>query len=767
MKNNILRPVDRTVNVLIGESYPVVKEVYEHLGEINNLQTASDNLNEITANLPKIKEVEANLPNINSVASNETNININAENIEHIKGAKGYADSANQSAVAAKASEDASKKHEDKCQEFVDSVDTYLTDFPHVVETLKEVEDYPHDGFFAIGGHGDPGQHGHDISNRFVKANGSTELRTLGERFADIVNVKDYGAKGDGVTDDTKAFEDAVAKSNGKLLVFVPEGSYYLAKRIKGIFFSYGKVSTTHKLNIIDLSSWKTNRFVDKIDLGIIFTAKIPKSSTGLRMHLQGFCTDGEDKVFIGMRSGDESVQIIRRYSFSTGDVFDKEFSNLSHINDMTYFDGKLYVAPMSSGNARSVVVIDATTLIEERAIELSFPAYAIAYDSLTDRFYVGGGGSHYAYTRDFVQEREIPIVFPSWAPSTGQGLGAYNGLLFFPRSGKSDISIQEAVLIFDSESGELVHKYHCGQSIGELESVDFFKGSMLLGANAGAYEFPFYIADFDLNADSKYPITTDTTFAEHSHYFQSDAIVLDTKTIFVDASAKTAGVGSEESPFNSLSHALWCAANTKKPCRTYIYMTGDFTDAPMTVVQGFTRLLCFYQWSEKPEAILPPLRLYDVSSMRLGDIRIKGTWSDGYDTTCLNIDESTVDIRGTKFDVPSTATQPDFIVNGLRSTVHYDKADFSRVMNLPKKALIRQHQGSLILKSSIANTTFPVGYSGVRFESYGATYTQYADCRKSIKMMVYTGGKNSAAFDSKGDNTVFVPEPTPQVMGE
>lgn len=667
---------------------------------------------------------------------------------------------------AAKSAEEA-KKFAQICEEIKQNIFIYSWDIPHVVETINDVENYPYDGYFWVGGHGDPGQHGHDISNRFVKANGSTELRTLGERFSDVVNVKDFGAKGDGVTDDTKAFEDAVAKSNGKLLVFVPEGSYNLTKRIKGIFFSYGKVITTLKLNIIDLSSWKTNRFVDKIDLGIIFTAKIPKSSSGLRMHLQGFCTDGEDKVFIGMRSGDESVQIIRRYSFSTGDVFDKEFSNLSHINDMTYCDGKLYVAPMSSGNARSVVVIDATTLIEERSIALSFPAYAIAYDSLTDRFYVGGGGSHYAYTRDFVQEREIPIVFPSWAPRTGQGLGAYNGLLFFPRSGKSDISIQEAVLIFDSESGELVHKYHCGQSIGELESVDFFKGSMLLGANAGAYEFPFYIADFDLNADSKYPITTDTTFAEHSHYFQSDTIALDTKTIFVDASAKTAGVGSEESPFNSLSHALWCAANTKKPCRTYIHMTGDFTDAPMTVVQGFTRLLCFYQWSGKPEAILPPLRIYDVSSMRLGDIRIRGTWTEGNDTTCLNVDDSTVDIRGTKFDVSAESTQPDMIINSLRGDIHYDNADFSSVKNFPKKALVLNHYGTLLMKKSIARTVFPTSYAGIRFQSYGPAFTQYADCRKSIMMMVYTGGKNSSAFDSNGDNTVFVPEPTPQVMGE
>jgi hypothetical protein len=48
------------------------------------------------------------------------------------------------------------------------------------------------------------------------------------ENVVSAVNVKDYGAKGDGVTDDTTAFQSAVV--SGALQVFVPQGTYICNK---------------------------------------------------------------------------------------------------------------------------------------------------------------------------------------------------------------------------------------------------------------------------------------------------------------------------------------------------------------------------------------------------------------------------------------------------------------------------------------------------------------------------------------------------------
>lgn len=111
------------------------------------------------------------------------------------------------------------------CEQIRQLIEQYSWDIPHIVDSLRDVENYPYDGLFAVAGFGNAGGKGQNISNRCVKAEGSTELRALGERFADIVNVKDFGAKGDGVTDDTTAIQ--AAANTGKSLFF-PEGDFIL-----------------------------------------------------------------------------------------------------------------------------------------------------------------------------------------------------------------------------------------------------------------------------------------------------------------------------------------------------------------------------------------------------------------------------------------------------------------------------------------------------------------------------------------------------------
>jgi len=81
-------------------------------------------------------------------------------------------------------------------------------------------------------------------------ATGTTFARNLVTRSADVINVKDFGAVGDGVTDDGPAFRLArdYVESNGGGVIYVPSGEYMFSssesKEIRLITSTGGQVQT-------------------------------------------------------------------------------------------------------------------------------------------------------------------------------------------------------------------------------------------------------------------------------------------------------------------------------------------------------------------------------------------------------------------------------------------------------------------------------------------------------------------------------------------
>jgi hypothetical protein len=61
----------------------------------------------------------------------------------------------------------------------------------------------------------------------FLQAGTGAQLRTVQSKLRDVVSVKDFGAVGDGIVDDTLAFTDARTASSGRY--YVPDGTYLVA----------------------------------------------------------------------------------------------------------------------------------------------------------------------------------------------------------------------------------------------------------------------------------------------------------------------------------------------------------------------------------------------------------------------------------------------------------------------------------------------------------------------------------------------------------
>jgi len=69
------------------------------------------------------------------------------------------------------------------------------------------------------------------LDNASIIATGSTKSRKLTDRFSDIINVKDFGAKGNGETDDTQSIQAALDAGIGNTVYF-PAGVYLVSSTL-------------------------------------------------------------------------------------------------------------------------------------------------------------------------------------------------------------------------------------------------------------------------------------------------------------------------------------------------------------------------------------------------------------------------------------------------------------------------------------------------------------------------------------------------------
>jgi hypothetical protein len=101
---------------------------------------------------------------------------------------------------------------------------------------------------------------------QFTQTGTGAVQRTVDSKLKDVVSVKDFGAKGDGVTDDTAAIQAAIAAAlANKASVHVPSGEYRLTSQINVNLYD----ASSYRGIIIYGDGWGSKLVIDHTGTGI------------------------------------------------------------------------------------------------------------------------------------------------------------------------------------------------------------------------------------------------------------------------------------------------------------------------------------------------------------------------------------------------------------------------------------------------------------------------------------------------------------------
>lgn len=157
-----------------------------------------------------------------------------------------------------------------------------------------------------------------------VIASGTTVPRMLKDRFADVINVRDFGAKGDGTTDDTEAIQAAVnfaGEKGGGFIVF-PSGTF-IVETINILFNNIHLIGSG--MGVTVLKAKQSKCVIDGYEYGVIqfnmpiggYTGPssiIPlKDCSVLRMSIDGSMTEDYANECENLISGDNADSVTAR----------------------------------------------------------------------------------------------------------------------------------------------------------------------------------------------------------------------------------------------------------------------------------------------------------------------------------------------------------------------------------------------------------------------------------------------------------------------
>jgi len=444
-----------------------------------------------------------------------------------------------------------------------------------------------------------------------ITATGATEPRYLKDRFTDIFSAKDFGAKGDGQTEDTSSIGaiNTFKTNNPNSPIIFNAGLYKSDNNGESIFA--GK-TTIQNIEIEDV----TKTFKQKPNT-VHFVHDEPTYTT---YALNGsVCYDGF-LYSVYVTDNQNTSQVLQRINLSTGyiDFLDSnenslavvEHTDLGHANSMTCDGNYLYVLPGIESNA-NVYKIDMQTLQTVSVYDISESVgngSGIAYNEKNGFFYINSytDGFLHVLNSSFSQVATCNIEHPSGIGMSLQDICFKDGELYgfiFGNNSTSPAEYHNYIVKFGVD-GKYTQTWLL-DIYREVENLSVYNDDFLVGVNSSYGErYDYYKIKIDNN---RIMPADDITLIDKKVDDCAGSLVHDAplwckkrQSITVGgltSSYKLVGSGHKGDEFNYLEDAIVFARNVDKlnfyNGQLLFLLSGDFSDKSYEI-SGFKTKVTF-----------------------------------------------------------------------------------------------------------------------------------------------------------------------------